>query len=333
LFLKENTSSSMKINKDKITKRLSKLDIEKGSYATKFIKRRDGKINGELYVASFFFMILSGGTTLYNWTLQLCRLVDGLKLSEQGLERKLEFRQVNFAKWLLSKSLRTQLNTVVSSSKGNKPEELEKTALDLKHFNRVLLQDSTCINVPKNLADFFPSSFVKQGKSATARIQLTMDLLSDNYEQISLGSFRDNDGKASDSILEIIQPKDLILRDKGYWSLNVFKAIDEHEAYFLSRLKYGVNLYNEQNNEQNNDKLDLKKIFQKAKKIIYLILTYQFLWAQKVALKRDWSQLGCQKRWQMKGDAKQKKIDTQKLIILMIIMNVWIGVFLSLIYL
>ena len=114
----------------------------------------------------------------------------------------------------------------------------------------------------KNLADFFPSSFVKQGKSATARIQLTMDLLSDNYEQISLGSFRDNDGKASDSILEIIQPKDLILRDKGYWSLNVFKAIDEHEAYFLSRLKYGVNLYN----EQNNDKLDLKKIFQKAKK-------------------------------------------------------------------
>lgn len=264
--MKENTSSSMKINKDKITKRLSKLDIEKGSYATKFIKRRDGKINGELYVASFFFMILSGGTTLYNWTLQLCRLVDGLKLSEQGLERKLEFRQVNFAKWLLSKSLRTQLNTVVSSSKGNKPEELEKTALDLKHFNRVLLQDSTCINVPKNLADFFPSSFVKQGKSATARIQLTMDLLSDNYEQISLGSFRDNDGKASDSILEIIQPKDLILRDKGYWSLNVFKAIDEHEAYFLSRLKYGVNLYNEQNNEQNNDKLDLKKIFQKAKK-------------------------------------------------------------------
>ena len=31
----------MKIDKDKIAKRLSKLDTEKGSYATKFIKRRD----------------------------------------------------------------------------------------------------------------------------------------------------------------------------------------------------------------------------------------------------------------------------------------------------
>ena len=61
----------MKINEDKITKKLSKLDIEAGSKITKFIKRKDGKIDGELYVTSFFMMMLSGGTTLYNWTLQL----------------------------------------------------------------------------------------------------------------------------------------------------------------------------------------------------------------------------------------------------------------------
>lgn len=94
-----------------------------------------------------------------------------------------------------------------------------------------------------------------------------MDLLSDDYEQISLGSFRDNDAKASDSILDIIRPKDLILRDKGYWSLDVFKAICENEAYFLSRLipiaiGNGINLYDEENKE----KLNLKKIFEKAKK-------------------------------------------------------------------
>lgn len=250
----------MKINKDEITKRLARLDIEKGSYATKFIKRKDGKITAELYVVSFFLMVLSGGTTLYNWTLQLCRLVDRLKISEQGLERKLEFRHLEFAKWLLSSSLHVQLNSIIHTKEENNGKP-EKQALDLKHFNRVLLQDSTCVNVPKNLADFFPSSFVKNGKSATARIQLTMDLLSDNYEQISLGSFRDNDGKASKDILEIAQPNDLILRDKGYWSLDVFEALDKKECYFLSRLKYGVSLFDEQNKE----KLDLGKLLKKAK--------------------------------------------------------------------
>lgn len=130
----------MKITKSKITKRLSNLDLEKGSYATKFIKRKDGKINAELYVLSFFFTVLSGGTTLYSWTLQLCRLVDGLKISEQGLERKLEFRQVAFAKWLLCKSLQMQLNSIFPSLENNNLDGLEKHTLNLKHFNRILLQ-------------------------------------------------------------------------------------------------------------------------------------------------------------------------------------------------
>lgn len=258
----------MKITKNKITKRLAKLDIQKGSYSTKFIKRRDGKISAELYVVSFFLMILSGGTTLYSWTLQLCRLVDGLRISEQGLERKLEFRHLDFAKWLLSRSLQMQLKSITDNNKGDVNEKMKKKSLDLKHFNRVLLQDSTCVNVPKNLADFFPSSFVKKGKSATARIQLTMDLLSDNYEQLSLGSFRDNDGKASKDILEVAKPKDLILRDKGYWSLDVFKALDKKGCYFLSRLKYGVSLFDEQNEEKLNLNKQLKKA--KKKKLVFL---------------------------------------------------------------
>ena len=72
---------------------------------------------------------------LHNWTLQLSRLVDGLKISEQGLERKLEFRHVKFAKWLLASSLKAQLSTVLSSK-----QETKEEVLDLKHFNRVLVQ-------------------------------------------------------------------------------------------------------------------------------------------------------------------------------------------------
>lgn len=248
----------MKINNSEITKKLSKLNIDEGSKLTGFMKRNDGKITGVLYLSSFFMMLISGGTTLLHWTLQMSKLLEGLTLTEQGLEKRLQFRQVKFAKWLLIKAIQTQLKLTIDE---NEQSNLQATTLPLNRFNRILLQDSTCVKVPKNLADFFPSSFTQKGDGATARVQLTMDLLSDNYEAISLGSFRDNDASASGNILEIVQAGDLVLRDKGYWSLEVFHKLDTQCCYFLSRLKYGVNLYDIKTNEQ----LSLNKIFKRAK--------------------------------------------------------------------
>lgn len=259
LFLELNISSSMKINKDKITKKISKLDIEEGSKATNFIKRKDGKIDGETYIIGFFMMLLSGGNTLLHWSLQICKLIDGLTLSEQGLERKLSFRHELFAKWLLIKSLQTQIQGGFDEENSF---EFEKEISLLKCFNRVLLQDSTCVNVPKNLASFFPSSHTEKGEAATVRLQLITDLLSGTYDDFSLGSFRDNDGKASSDILKIVKPRDLVLRDKGYWSLDVFEELDKKNCYYLSRLKYGVNLYDCGTKKQ----LDLAKILKKASK-------------------------------------------------------------------
>jgi hypothetical protein len=256
----------MKINKSKITKRLSTFDIEKGSKSTNFIKRKDGKIDGEAYLTGFFMMLLSGGSTLLHWSLQICKLVDGLTLSEQGLERKLSFRHELFAKWLLIKSLQAQLKGDFDKES---VEKFKKEAELLNCFNRVLLQDSTCINVPDNLSTFFPSSFTEKRNSATARLQLIIDLLSDTYEDFSLGSFRDNDGKASKDILEIVKPRDLVLRDKGYWSLEVFKQLDEKGCFFLSRLKYGVNLYDfttKKPPSSRDRQLNLAKTLKKASK-------------------------------------------------------------------
>ncbi len=278
----------MKINQIEITKKLSNLKLKEGSKLTNFIKREGGnpdsyRDTSEAYIISFFMMILSGGTTLLHWTLQFCKLLDGLTLTEQGLEKKLQFRQVipiaiGIAKWLLLKSIQLQLK---SNTKELEENNLTPQELPLNNFNRVLLQDSTCVNVPKNLAEFFPSSFTKKGVSATARVQLTMRLLSDNYDAISLGSFRDNDAGASADVLDIIQPNDLVLRDKGYWSLDVFVELDRRDCYFLSRLKYGVNLYDVLSKER----IDLNKTLKKAKNNNDQIVDKQILIGAKHQLK------------------------------------------------
>ncbi|MCB9081177.1 MAG: transposase [Lewinellaceae bacterium] len=90
------------------------------------------------------------------------------------------------------------------------------------------------------LSPFFPGPYSHKGACATAKIQLRLNLLEENYEGLCLQSFRDNDQKHAGTILSSLQPHELVIRDLGYWSLPVFRGIAQRQAYFLSRYKYGV---------------------------------------------------------------------------------------------
>lgn len=52
---------------------------------------------------------------------------------------------------------------------------------------------------------------------------------------------------------------DLIIRDLGYFSLDVFDEIVDSGAFFLSRLRYGVNIYDMIDNKKLNLLNELKK--------------------------------------------------------------------------
>ena len=59
-------------------------------------------------------------------------------------------------------------------------------------------------------------------------------------------SYRVNDQKASARIVGMLQERDLVLRDLGYWSVAVFAAILGRGAFFLSRYRCGVSLFDRQ---------------------------------------------------------------------------------------
>ncbi len=221
----------MPINKDKVVSKIQSLNLESGSRPTGFIKRSDYKVGGETFALSFFLMILKGGDTLLSWCFCICSLLSNVGFTPSGLQKKLQFRHEAFAKWVLSRALQEGL------FKENR--EYFKSEL-FSHFNRAFLQDSTCVKIPPSLCAFFPSSYSKKGKNATARIQLLMDLLTSKNHEMTLGSYRDNDQKSSDMVLPHLEPNDLVLRDKEYWSLKIFKKIMGLKACVLSRLRYGV---------------------------------------------------------------------------------------------
>ena len=251
----------MQLESSKIKSKIANLELNSGAKSTDFTKRVGGKIDGESFVLSFFLMVLSGTNTVLNWAMFLCK-VTGESLTAQAVQKKLQFRQLQFAEWVLTQSL---YKSLVRDKTSALSTQLFST------FKRVFTQDSTCVKVPPNLSEFFPSSYSHGKTTATARIQLIMDLLTGTYQHLSVSSFRDNDQKASGDILSYLQSKDLVLRDLGYWSLRVFQQIIDQGAYLLSRYKFGVTVFDSQTGveldllselklakSKNNSKLDMR---------------------------------------------------------------------------
>lgn len=111
-------------------------------------------------------------------------------------------------------------------------------------FNRILLQDSTCLSLPSKLASLFPGPANQKAQNqAGLKIQATLDLLKNQWLKFQVTPFTINDQKASASILEVLRPGDLIIRDLGYLVLDVLKQIHQQGAYFLSRFRHDLALF------------------------------------------------------------------------------------------
>jgi len=111
-------------------------------------------------------------------------------------------------------------------------------------FRRVLLQDSTHLSLPQKLANFFPGAKNQSGKtSASVKLQIIYNALTETFVSFQLTAYRCNDQSASPSILDIVQQGDLVIRDLGYSCLRVFRLIGDKQAFYLSRYSRKIALF------------------------------------------------------------------------------------------
>jgi hypothetical protein len=114
----------------------------------------------------------------------------------------------------------------------------------LEPFGRVLLQDSTSLALHPRLARSFPACGNQhQAKLASVKIQALFELRSQSWLYFQLGALTDNDQKASELILNHLQPGDLVIRDLGYAVLKVWRQIAQAGAYFLSRCRSDLTFF------------------------------------------------------------------------------------------
>ena len=226
--------------KNKVSKKAEKFFdkpfLNRLAKASGFVRRTPQKITAFAFVAGFIESIRKGGNTYSLWAAKIGELTGGA-VSKQALFERMSERSVKFSEQLLEKALAVRLKT------------LRKDNAVFAHFKRVLLQDSTTLHLPDVLAEFFPGTVHKGVQKATARLQCILNLKTMHWLELSLKSFCDNDQGASGDVLPRLRKGDLLIRDLGYFVLDVFEQITQKKAFFLSRLRYGVNLYDEKGRE------------------------------------------------------------------------------------
>lgn len=103
-------------------------------------------------------------------------------------------------------------------------------------FRRILIEDSTVISMAKSNAEHFPNN--GNGKTATAgcKINLVTDALSGEAVSAGLHDARNPDQTIGFDLPSECREGDLIVRDRGYFSLDALEEIERRNAFWVSRL-------------------------------------------------------------------------------------------------
>lgn len=177
------------------------------------------------------------------------RLRHGIEITKQGIDDNFTAESTEFVRLLVEQQLQEQLYKVA-------PLE------SLKNFTSVKIKDSTRFQVPENLKDQYPG-YGGAASEAGAHIQLEFDLLSGKIADLHVTHALQQDSIDALETLEMIEPGSLILRDLGYFNMDVLDQIDQKGAYFISRLRPKVKIYEYQ--EDSYQPIDIQKIHRQMK--------------------------------------------------------------------
>lgn len=126
------------------------------------------------------------------------------------------------------------------------------------HFDRIRILDSMAYQIP----DQYAYKYIGAGgcaHTAGIKCQVEFDLKSGEFLNVEVGEGRSSDSKYGEQLADTIRPKDLVLRDLGYFKLENFNIINEKGAFYISRLKSNTSIYIKNPNPEYHKNGTIKK--------------------------------------------------------------------------
>lgn len=208
-----------------LTHGLSNIDFHQIAIQTGLIKRVTRGFTAEGFFLSLMKAVASGDASFRKLASNLAESVQVKSLSKQALHYRASENAINFLKTISTQLLNTPLT---SKNRG---------------FNRVLLQDSSQLRLAPKNSEYYTGTSNQWGPKSSAKLDLIKDLLTGEIIDLNIGHGTESDRVLGEDVLAHIEPKDLVLRDMGYFSTTVFKKIEQDGAYWISRLPANTHIY------------------------------------------------------------------------------------------
>ena len=164
----------------------------------------------------------------------------GIGASRQAYHQKMRDTGLRFLEAILAKLLQSKTLLTVHSQ--------------FHRFRRILIQDSTVIQLPSKLLKAFSGVGNAHVQVCNARIQSVFDLLSGCFTQWSIDPYTKNDMVSAPELA--VKAGDLVLRDRGYFTTDECERIQQARADFVSRYKHKTTLYDPRTGQE----LDLVRL-------------------------------------------------------------------------
>lgn len=231
--MKANTGTfknEMELLAGELYQHFSTSELEQLARDTGFVQRLK-KCTPQDFVSLCVFSQQSVTTTSLA---HLCNDLDAehqCSLSTEGLNQRFNPAAVTFLKKVFSKLLRDKMG-----------ETSGVVSTTLSSFGRIRILDSTVFQLPDSYADAYPGS---GGSAHTAgmKIQLEYELKSGDFLKVDVGPGKNNDGTYGTKRAATVESGDLCIRDLGYFCIEDFETMQKRNAFYVSRLKLNVRIY------------------------------------------------------------------------------------------
>jgi hypothetical protein len=210
---------------------------------------------------------VQGGASYNDLAMSIDRNSDK-SVSKQAVAKKIKHQFQEFMQEIVK---------IILEKKLKKDQYIE--ILRTLRYKRIIVQDSTVIKLPLALYEIFSGVSNKNSKSTNARIQVTYDLLSEQFISFSIDTYSKNDIKSATELE--IHKGDLVLRDRGYLSCAEIKRHIDSEADCIYRYKFKTQLLDVETFKpidltkllKKNSSLDLEVRLNNKEKTIVRIVT------------------------------------------------------------